>query len=312
MDRELTCWEGRDEEELFPLEGHSKEELSQWEDVIVTEACKQHVVTAQKLCRWEARRSQELHQLELCVRVQEICQCPDETHEELHKRKESVRIQELYEWEEDGQIVQEVHEWEDSDSVELARWDSDDSEVMGEDREVESDDDIRTEPFPSEEDEWDEVSVLELPPEANKAASQLRDFVAEGLPVPVPREAWVEEQEAEPCSPGPLRASSASLQGQAPVGHAASPAQPLHGQPCAPSKRPSRFRRALRALRGLFCCPCLRPLPRTEGDEEQLHAAGGSALGALWLCPPVQAHKAARMESLAVLSLPGLAPPGWG
>ncbi|KAM4905896.1 variable charge X-linked protein 3B [Sylvia borin] len=38
-------------------------------------------------------------------------------------------------------------------------------------------------------------------------------------------------------------------------------AQALRGQPAAPRKRPSRFRRALRALRGLFRCPCLRPRP---------------------------------------------------
>ncbi|XP_056359656.1 transcription factor TFIIIB component B'' homolog [Oenanthe melanoleuca] len=35
----------------------------------------------------------------------------------------------------------------------------------------------------------------------------------------------------------------------------------LRGQPAAPRKRPSRFRRALQALQGLFRWPCLRPRP---------------------------------------------------
>ncbi|RMC06116.1 hypothetical protein DUI87_15546 [Hirundo rustica rustica] len=38
-------------------------------------------------------------------------------------------------------------------------------------------------------------------------------------------------------------------------------AQALRGQPPAPRKRPSRFRRALRALRALFRASCMRPRP---------------------------------------------------
>ncbi|XP_053791156.1 skin secretory protein xP2-like [Vidua chalybeata] len=108
-----------------------------------------------------------------------------------------------------------------------------------------------TKPLYPKDDEWDNVSILELPPEQEEV------FAAGGLAVAVPREAWVECPAQEPCSQGP-----------APAPHSPpSPwparlrAQALRGQPAAPRKRPSRFRRALRALRGLFRCPCLRPRP---------------------------------------------------
>ncbi|TRZ11763.1 hypothetical protein HGM15179_015342 [Zosterops borbonicus] len=67
----------------------------------------------------------------------------------------------------------------------------------------------------------------------------------------------VEGPAVGPCSRGPVPAPhSPSSPRPACLG-----AQALGGQPAAPRKRPSRFRRALRALRGLFCCPCMRPQP---------------------------------------------------
>nr|XP_030140366.3 uncharacterized protein LOC115497204 [Taeniopygia guttata] len=113
---------------------------------------------------------------------------------------------------------------------------------------------ILAKPLCPEDDEWDDVSLLELPPEDGKH-QKWKVFVAEGLPVPVPREAWAECPAQEPCSQGPAPAPhSPPSPWPAWLG-----AQALRGQPAAPRKRPSRFRRALRALRGLFRCPCLRP-----------------------------------------------------
>ncbi|KAM7033311.1 uncharacterized protein M8220_012335 [Acridotheres tristis] len=83
---------------------------------------------------------------------------------------------------------------------------------------------METKLFCPEDDKLDDVSVLELPPEDKD--QKRKAFAADGLPVPVPREAWVEEPALEPS---------------------------------VPRKHRSRFRRALRALRGLFRCPCLRP-----------------------------------------------------
>ncbi|XP_031956980.1 skin secretory protein xP2-like [Corvus moneduloides] len=135
-------------------------------------------------------------------------------------------------------------------------------ELVQESWEDETDHGIWNKPLHSE-DEWDEVSVLELPAEDKE--QKRRAFAADGLPVPVPREAWVEGPAPEPCSPGPLCASPTALQGRAPVGHAASPAfeEPVleagtESPVPAPRKRPSHFRPA---LRGLFRCPCLAPQP---------------------------------------------------
>ncbi|KAF4795506.1 hypothetical protein TURU_092448 [Turdus rufiventris] len=66
----------------------------------------------------------------------------------------------------------------------------------------------------------------ELPSEDQ--APKQKGFAADKLPAP--REAWAERPALEPCS--------------------------------TPGKRHSLFRQALRALRGLLYCPCLRPQPQ--------------------------------------------------
>lgn len=54
---------------------------------------------------------------------------------------------------------------------------------------------LRFEALVREEDEWDEVSILELHEEEGEARQQcLADLECDGLPVPVPWEAWVERQ----------------------------------------------------------------------------------------------------------------------
>lgn len=101
-----------------------------------------------------------------------------------------------------------------------------------------------------EEDEWDGVDVLELLEEGSTQHT-LGGWAGERLPPPIPREAWVEQQAFEPCRQGPLWARLRQVQGQA-----------LSQQLGPRKQRPSRFRRALRALRSLFRCPCLAPRPQ--------------------------------------------------
>ncbi|CAN8197055.1 unnamed protein product [Coccothraustes coccothraustes] len=114
---------------------------------------------------------------------------------------------------------------------------------------------IGTKPLAPEDDEWDKVSILELLPEEDKDRAW-KGFGAAGLPVPFPREAWAECPAQKPRSRGPGPAPHSP-----PSPWPELAAQALRGQPAAPRKRPSRFRRALRALRGLFRCPCLSPRP---------------------------------------------------
>lgn len=126
-------------------------------------------------------------------------------------------------------------------------------------------------PLPQEEDSLDKVSVLELC-EAESRAQSLAALAADGLPVPVPREAWLEVQ-----APESLRASLSSLHGQAsmaqqgpeagpqslgPALHSLEVPEALRQQPSPSSKRPGFLRRARRALRALFRWPCWAPQPQ--------------------------------------------------
>lgn len=126
-------------------------------------------------------------------------------------------------------------------------------------------------PLARGEDTWGEVSILELPPEEGRE-QKWRAFAADRLPVPLPHETWSEEQAPQPCSSGLLCASHVPMEGQAPMGHVASPTEAFHGQLCAKRRRPSRFRRALQALQGRLCCPCLAAPP----EEQQGHGADSS------------------------------------
>ncbi|TRZ04998.1 hypothetical protein HGM15179_022109, partial [Zosterops borbonicus] len=114
----------------------------------------------------------------------------------------------------------------------------------------------RTKALLPEDDDWDDVSVLELPAEEDKDPKG-RVFVEDGLPVPVPCEAWVEGPAAGPGSRGPVPAPHRPPSPRpAQLG-----AQALRGQPAAPRRRPSRFRQVLWALRRLFRRPRMWPQP---------------------------------------------------
>ncbi|XP_031974102.1 otolith matrix protein OMM-64-like [Corvus moneduloides] len=93
-------------------------------------------------------------------------------------------------------------------------WENDsDQELAQEPWEVGTESGSCVKPLAPEEDEWDELSVLELPLEEDKEQKQ-RAFAADGLPVPVPREAWAEGPAPEPCSlpsPSPARLGAQAL-----------------------------------------------------------------------------------------------------
>ncbi|XP_039411719.1 MAP7 domain-containing protein 1-like [Corvus cornix cornix] len=242
-DPELSEGEGEEEAELSLGEINNSQEMSQGKECPEQE-------TSQEVSDWEEHLEQGLSQ-------GDVNSC-----EELSDWEEHIG-QDLSQGE--TCIGQDVSRGNGSRPSAQSSWEDDsDKELVQEIWEEETEHGIGTKPLQPEDDEWDELGVLELPPEEQNRGG----FAALGLPVPVPREAWVEGPAPEPCSPGPLCASPAALQGRGPVGHAASPALEEPGPEAgtespvpAPRKRPSRFRRALQALRGLFRCPCLAPQP---------------------------------------------------
>ncbi|XP_071425009.1 trichohyalin-like [Pithys albifrons albifrons] len=184
---------------------------------------------------------------------------------------------------EDSSMGQEFSDWEEHRGSVPSRWEDDS------DRELELQDwqqhvtvhTIEVKPFRQEDDEWEELSVLELPQAEERE---------ERLSVPAPRQAWAELRVNQPCRRVPGWASPPQLQPQAPRGDMAVPRRDVaaprgdvavprgdmaaprgdvaaprgyvavprgdmaapRGDVAAPKKRPSRLRRALRALGRLF------------------------------------------------------------
>lgn len=210
----------------------------------------------------------------------------DERFEEELSHGNVGSYQEASDWEES--MGQELSEEEDSDGQEVSRgtgkrpsvqssWGNDSDQDLAQDSWEQS---IGDKPLLREEDEWDEVSVIELWEESRE--QRLAGLAGGGLPLPVPREAWVEHEAPELC------ASPPHLEALAPMGHTASPAfeeqvpeagtqSPVAARCCHPrfsvfqqrtrtlsqqlgrsQKRTSILRRALRSL---LCFPCLAPQP---------------------------------------------------
>ncbi|XP_071423561.1 uro-adherence factor A-like [Pithys albifrons albifrons] len=191
---------------------------------------------------------------------------------------------------EDSSMGQEFSDWEEHRGSVPSRWEDDS------DRELALQDwqqhvtvhTIEVKPFRREDDEWEELSVLELPQAEERE---------ERLSVPAPRQAWAERRVSQPCTRVPGWASPPQLQPQAPRGDVAVPRRDVtaprgdvtaprgdvtaprghvavprrdvtaprgdvtaprgdvtapRGDVAAPKKRPSRLRRALRALGRLF------------------------------------------------------------
>ncbi|XP_056370421.1 dentin matrix acidic phosphoprotein 1-like [Oenanthe melanoleuca] len=239
LSQEVSAWEGCTDEEMCHGEVNSSQERSEQEEYL-------EKGLLQELSAWQENIGQELSQ-------SDVKSWEEVSYWEGHNCQ--ARSQEEASF---GQDVSRGNK--QGPSAHSSCEDGSDPEVAQEPWEVGSNSRAWMRALAAEQDEWDKLSVLELPLEEDHQ-EKWRVFAEEGLPVPVPREAWVVDQAPEPCSPEPLCAFPASLHGQAPVGHTASPTRAPHGQPCAPRKRASRFRRVLQALRGLFRFRCLAPPP---------------------------------------------------
>lgn len=203
--------------------------------------------------------------------------------------------QELSDWEES--IGQELSETEDSigqkvskgninrPSMEFSWENNSDNELMQDSWEHMNVHSTGVKPLLQEEEEWNDLSALELSEEEDRE-TRLGHLSQDGLPVPVPQEAWGEHQAFEPYAQVPLCALSPHVKPQAPRGCAVSAAckeqvpeagpalcshpsfsapelgaQAFRWQPAPHKQHPSRLRPALQVLRSLFHCPCLAPLP---------------------------------------------------
>ncbi|XP_064261750.1 titin-like [Passer domesticus] len=317
IETEPSQWEKKE----GPEQEVSEEELSDWEesteeDVSQGEECPEQEVSQEEFSDWEERTEEDVSRGEVASH-HEDCAWEEYFPEQELSQGEVSSSRDLSDWEENtgqgligGEIIscaehsareeyigQDLSQREACVAQDITREngsrlsgcssaeDNSCEELVQENCEDESDHGIRTKPsFFPEEEERDDMSILELHPEDQEL--NWRIFAADGLRVPITHEAWVEEQEPQLHSPGPLCASVMPLKGQIPVGHGASlpfkkpeegreswvpaphspwpgqlGAQSCHGQLAPFRKRPSRFRRALRALQGLFLCPCLRPRP---------------------------------------------------
>ncbi|RMC05310.1 hypothetical protein DUI87_18499 [Hirundo rustica rustica] len=226
---ELSHRDGSKEQELSLGEARRYKDLSDWEESWEQGLSHRDVVSSPTLSDCEQHSEQELW------------------HQEVSDWEESIG-QELSN--EEDSIGQAVPRGNGKPPAVQSRWEDDsDKELQQDDWESVTAHIIRVKPLLREDDECDEVSVLEL---LGEEAGQRTPggFAGDGLAPPIPREAWVERQAFQPCPQGQLCAWPPHVEAQA-----------LDQQLGPHQKRPSRFRRALRALRSLFRCPCLAPQP---------------------------------------------------
>ncbi|XP_030114542.4 uncharacterized protein [Taeniopygia guttata] len=282
--QELSPGEAFLEQELSPGEVGSNHELSQGEDCTEQELYLEESRSYLEFSDWDECMEKELSQE--VGSSQKLSNCKECSGQELSPEVSSY--QELSDWEES--IGQELSEEEASIGQKVFKgninrpsmqssWKNDsDKELMQDSCEYMSVHSTSVKLSLQKEDEWDDLSVLELSGEDTD--KRLGCFVEDGLPAPVSQEACV-----EPCPQVPLGALPPHVKAQAPRGPAVPPAfkkqvpeagpaqysypscsgpwlgaraQAFRWQP-APHKKHHRP-----ALWGLFrqvCCPCLAPHP---------------------------------------------------
>nr|XP_005491859.1 uncharacterized protein LOC102072260 [Zonotrichia albicollis] len=202
----------------------------------------------QQLCDWEKYSKADLYSLRETEGYKEPSVWEESIGQGLSEEENSVG-QEFSKGNGDRLSVQSI--WEDNSDKELAQ---DNWKCVR----VQS---IGVKALLWEEDDWDKLSVLELPEQEDRE-QRLGCFAGDGLPVPVPWEAWVEHQAFEPCPQVPFCAWPPQSPG--PALHSCSspsaPQLPAKG-PC--KKRLSHIRWALWVMCSPFCCPWpyLAPLP---------------------------------------------------
>lgn len=187
---------------------------------------------------------------------------------DLYSLREVEGYKEQSDWEES--IGQELSEVEDSVGQDFSKgngnrpsvqssWEDDsDNELARDIWEHVSVQSLGVKPLLREDDDWDELSDLELSEQEDREQRR-RHFAEDELLAPVPREAWVEHQEPcpqVPCSAWPPCHPVAALQS------CSSPSAPQLPAKAPHKRRRSRVRWVLCALRSLCCpWPCLSSQP---------------------------------------------------
>ncbi|RMC01255.1 hypothetical protein DUI87_22204 [Hirundo rustica rustica] len=281
--QELSDWDEGLEQDLCQEESRSYWDLSDWEERSDQEPSQAEARRSPAVSDWEECREQESSQGDIKNYQEysdweeslEQCLSPGEgTSRWTLSEMDAYRKQKLSQIEARSQ--REVSYWEESmdqglfqgelgSSTEMSDWEEsirqEGSKCKAKRRRLsvqsswEDDSIVSTIPkaWLWEDNDWDEVSILDLCKKGEEARLQrLAAFARDRLPVPVPREAWVEHQALGPCSQKQLCARPAPLKARVPMGHASSP-----GQPVPHKQGRSLFRRAMRRL----CCCCLAAQP---------------------------------------------------
>ncbi|CAN8209616.1 unnamed protein product [Coccothraustes coccothraustes] len=248
--------EACNEQELPLEEAGSHPELSDWEECVEEELSHGDVGNYQEVSDWEEGTEKHPSQGQVEGTEQGLSQVSS-THN-------------LSDWEEysehelshgDVSSCQEVSDWEDSIGQGMSRrnskrpsvessWASDSDRDLTQDSWEQS---IRAKPLLQEDDEWDEISVLELCEDKDRERRPA-GLTGGRLFLHVPRQAWAELGASGQCFGELLCASSPPVEALAPRGHTASPAF----QKQVPETETPQ---TLRSLRSLFCFPCLAPRP---------------------------------------------------
>lgn len=185
---------------------------------------------------------------------------------DLFPFEDGESYKELSDWEES--ILQALLEGEDSagskghgnrPSVQSSWEDDSDNELAQHHQENVSTQSLGVKALLREEDDWDELSVVELC-EEEEGEHRLGCFAEDGLPPPVLQEAWVEQEAFEPRP----KAWCWACFLHSPVRALHSPSAPQLPAKAPQRKRPSRLKRALGVLGRLLCCPWPVRVPQPE------------------------------------------------
>ncbi|XP_051647146.1 retinitis pigmentosa 1-like 1 protein isoform X8 [Manacus candei] len=223
--KKVADWEelSDSKRELFHGEVKIRQEPSDWEESSEEEQFQRKVSTFQKLLKWE-ESSEEEQSHGNGSSYPELTESEETSMEGQFQGKFSGFQELLSDWEDS--IAEELSEDEDSFGQEfsdwevyrpsiLSRWEDDsDRELTLLDWERMTIHSFGVKPLRPEEDEWEELSFLELS-QGQGTEHRLGILAEEGLPMPVPREAWAERR---------VCASPPRLAAQIPRGAAAPPA----------------------------------------------------------------------------------------
>ncbi|XP_050166848.1 trichohyalin-like [Myiozetetes cayanensis] len=311
--KELSDWEDYSEEEQSQ-EVKRHKELSNWEDYSKKEQSHRKGSSSPEVTDLEECSTQAQPQRKFSNYQDLLSDWEDSIAEELSQDEDSFG-QEFSDWGDYRPSV--LSQWEDDSDRELALADWEHTTVHS----------FGAKPLFPEEDEWEEVSVLELS-QGQGTEDRLRILAEDGLPVPVPLEAWAQHRAPAPRTQVPVCASPPPLEALSTGGTEASPAfdeqtaetgiqsqvraprslccppspsppqleaQALSRQLALPRKRLSRFRRALGALRSLFCSCTLErgwreplspqsPLRAQQWRPRPPSAPPEDGAAAIWFC----------------------------